>query len=235
MKSRKTPSGSTLAATTVAAIFGFLLLVPQPLDAQEEVSSAIRRYRDREASTGYYEQHEVLPRSQQALVEIPGVRQGLFPYSPNAAQVRNRSRLADSHQGIQFYAIQRCETCHPQQARDLHTVRANITCRQCHGAEPIASLAHYYSPMNPIRKHAYVCAKCHPGANASYAGYVIHEPAAGSVQAKSDFPVLYYVYWFMFVLLVGTLAFFIPHSILLGLRELIGLQRKTKNDDEKAH
>ena len=147
-----------------------LLLLPAIASAQgEEVSSAIRRYKDREASTGYYEEYEMRPRRQRPFVEIPGVRRGIFPYSPTAAKVRVRMRLADSHQGIRFYERRRCEDCHIEQTRDIHTVRANLTCRQCHGGEPIASNAHYFSPLNPIRRHAYVCAKCHEGASACYA------------------------------------------------------------------
>ncbi len=118
-----------------------LLLLPVMTPAQEEVASALRRYKDREVSTGYYEEYEVLPRRQRPFVEIPGVRRGLFPYSPTAARVRVRTRLADSHQGIKFYQGRRCEDCHIKETKDFHTVRANLTCRQCHGGEPIASLA----------------------------------------------------------------------------------------------
>lgn len=220
--------------------FGALLLIgsflmPWSVSAQEEVASAIHRYKGYEASTGYYEEYEVLPRRQLPFVEIPGVKRGTFAYSPNSAQVRIRTRLADSHWGIKFYSRRRCEDCHIQEAKDIHTTRANLTCRQCHGGEPIASISHYFSPMNPIRRHAYVCAKCHEGANASYASYIIHEPPAGSSMAKTDFPALYYAYWFMLMLFVGTLAFFIPHSFLVGMRELFKKKRKTKNADIDAH
>ena len=219
-----------LAARWLAtSILAVLFLLPEPATGQEEVASSIRRYKEREASTGYYEEYEVLPRRQRPFVEIPGVGQGVFPYSPVAAQVRIRTRLADSHRGIKFYWRRRCEDCHIPETRDIHTTRANLTCRQCHGGEPVASINHYYSPLNPIRKHAYVCAKCHEGASASYASYVIHEPSAGSALARTGFPILYYTYWFMLVLLVGTLAFFIPHSFLVGLRELFRKKRK----DEK--
>jgi len=220
---------SSLQIWMAGALLAGVMLLANTASAQEEVASAIRRYKAYEASTGYYEEYEVLPRRQLPLVSIPGVRRGLFPYSPTAASVRNRSRLADSHLGIKFYERRRCEACHVEQTRDIHTVRANLTCRQCHGGEPVASIAHYYSPLNPIRRHAYVCAKCHEGASASYASYVVHEPAAGSSLARTSFPILYYTYWFMLVLLVGTLAFFIPHSFLVGLRELFRKKRK----DEK--
>ena len=218
-----------------ALLLGGILFSAVPATAQEEVTSAIRRYKQYEVSTGYYEQYEARPRHQRPLVGIPGVSRGVFPYSPTAASVRSRSHLADSHRGIKFYWGRRCEDCHINETHDIHTTRANLTCRQCHGPEPIASIDHYYSPMNPIRRHAYVCAKCHEGASASYASYIVHEPAAGSSLARSSFPILYYTYWFMLVLLVGTLAFFIPHSFLVGLRELFKNKRKTKNADTNAH
>jgi len=215
-----------LCVMLAALAGGALLFLPPAVSAQEEVTSAIRRYKQYEFSTGYYEEYEAKPRRQRPLVSVPGVSQGLFPYSPSGAEVRNRARLADSHQGIQFYDRRRCEECHVKETLDMHTVRANLTCRQCHGGEPIASLEHYYSPLNPIRKHAFVCAKCHEGASASYAAYVVHEPAPGSPEARNTFPGLYYAYWFMLLLLAGTLAFFIPHTFFVGLRELFRKKRK---------
>jgi Zn finger protein HypA/HybF involved in hydrogenase expression len=231
----KTPCLLKLFVMLALAAAGALLLLPAPVSAQEEVASAIRRYKDREASTGYYEEHEVRPRRIKPLVGVPGVEEGIFNYSPTAAKVRNRSHLADSHMGIAFYKEKTCQTCHPEQAKDIHTVRANLTCRQCHGGEPIASNQYFKSPMNPIRKHAYVCAKCHEGSSASFASYIVHEPAPGSAAARKGFPILYFTYWFMTVLLVGTLAFFIPHSFLTGLRELFNKKRTTNNDAADAH
>jgi len=217
------------------AAAGVLFALPPPASAQEEVASAIRRYKDREVSTGYYEEFEVRPRRGRPFVEVPGVQAGVFSYSPTAAQVRIRSRLADSHMGIAFYTDKTCVACHSEEAKDIHTVRVNLTCRQCHGGEPIASLQHYNSPLNPIRKHAYVCAKCHEGASASYASYIVHQPAPGSAAARKGFPILYFAYWFMAVLLVGTLAFFIPHSFLVGVRELTTRKKEVENDADAAH
>jgi hypothetical protein len=211
---------------TGAVILLGLLLLAEMAAAQEEVASAIRRYKEKEVSTGYYEEYELTPRRQRPLVGVPGVSRGIFPYSPSAEKVRVRTHLADSHQGIKFYEQQRCDYCHIKETKDIHTVRANITCRQCHGGEPIASIDHYYSPMNPIRKHAYVCAKCHEGASASFASYVVHEPPPGAPTTQKSFPALYYAYWLMLSLLLVTLGFFIPHSLLVGLRELFGRKGK---------
>lgn len=216
----KNRSGRKWASHAVGLLTAGLVLLPVPLFAQEEVASAIRRYKGYEVSTGYYEEFEARPSRLRPFVGVHEASKGTFPYSPTAAGVRIRTRLADSHQGIKFYQNLRCETCHPAEAQDLHTTRANLTCRQCHGGEPIASLGHYYSPLNPIRRHAYVCSKCHEGASASFAAYVVHEPPPGSPAARKAFPGLYYAYWFMLLLLAVTLAFFIPHSFLVGLREL---------------
>jgi len=218
---------TNIAVISVAAVLLVELLgLPALSPAQEEMASAIRRYKDREVSTGYYEEYEALPHRQRPLVEIPGVKGGLFPYSPTAAQVRSRTHLADSHQGIKFYWNLRCQICHLTETTDIHTTRANLTCRQCHGGEPIASINHLYSPLNPIRKHAYVCSKCHEGASASYASYVVHEPNPAMVGTLTSFPLLFYVFWFMVVLAVGTFLVFLPHTLIWGIRELFVKMKK---------
>ena len=158
-----------------------------------------------------------------------GVKEGLFSYSPTAAIVRSRRHLADSHLGIQFYDRRRCEDCHVQETRDIHTVRGNLTCRQCHGGEPIASNDHYFLPMNPIRRHAYVCAKCHEGSSASFASYVVHTPNPAMVSTMREFPALFYVFWAMVAIAVGTFVVFMPHTGLWGIRELF--MRKEKKGE----
>jgi hypothetical protein len=228
MKGRQRLQGGLLGV--VVSVVLALTFPPDVTYAQEEVASAIRRYKDREVSTGFYEQYEVKPRRMAPLVGVPGVARGIFPYSPTAARVRTRTRLADSHQGIKFYQRQRCEYCHIQETRDIHTTRANLTCRQCHGGEPIASLGHYYSPFNPIRRHAYVCAKCHEGSSASFASYVVHTPNPALIGTKATFPVLFYVFWIMVALTVGTFVVFLPHTALWGVREL--LMKKEKEEGE---
>jgi len=216
-------------------LFGAVTLAPAVVPAQEEVTSAIRRYRDREASTGYYEEYEAKPRRMRPFVGVPEVLRKALPLSPEAAQVRVRTHLADSHQGIEFYAMRRCDECHVEEAKHSHTVRGNITCRQCHGGEPIASINYYFSPLNPIRRHAYVCAKCHEGANASFATFLVHEPAAGSAEARKTFPSLYYANWFMFLLIVGTMGFFVIHSLVWITREFYHhyvIEKRKKPEDE---
>jgi hypothetical protein len=48
---------------------------------------------------------------------------------------------------------------------------------------------------------------------------------------------LYYTYWFMLALLVGTLAFFLPHTFLVGFRELFTRlkTRKIEAQSDREH
>jgi hypothetical protein len=213
---------------------GLLLVLPAAAPAQEEVTTSIRRYKDRESSTGFYEEYEAKPRRMRPFVGSPGVLRPSFPYSPKAAEIRIRTYLADSHRGVKFYNLRTCVECHAEEARNDHTIRGNITCRQCHGSEPIASIAHYYSPLNPVRRHAYVCSKCHEGASLSFATYVVHEPKPGSPATRKTFPSLFYADWFMYLLVVGTMGFFVVHTVVWVSKELYHViaEKKEKPEDE---
>ena len=211
-----------------------VLIVPsRPAWSQEAGTARIYRYRERVAS-GYYEGYEVSPRRARARKQRPGTGRDLFQYGSSSAMVRVRARLPDSHQGLKFYNRNTCIECHPEEARNLHSARAGITCRQCHGLEPIPAINHYYSPMNPIRRHTYICAKCHEGATAAFAGFYVHEPPSMSLATKKIFPVLFYASWGMLFLLAGTLAFFVPHSLMVGLRELFDRKKAPEHEDEDA-
>ncbi len=208
------------------------ILVPGRASAQEEVTSSYYKYREREASTGYYEEYEVKPFGPSPFIQAPGLTGRGMRYRSDEKNVWNRRFLADSHLGIPFYLNRTCESCHVEQAGNMHTTRAGITCRQCHSSEPIASINHYYSLMNPIRRHAYVCAKCHEGASASFATYVVHAPNPAQEGTREVFPVLYYVFWAMVVLACATFVVFLPHTALWGIRELFAKKEKVSDEPE---
>jgi hypothetical protein len=193
----------------------------EPAWAQKEVTSKPYRYSERELSVRSYETHEVKPRSYSVFVRGGIPQREAIVLSPIAEKVRRRKYLADSHWGLKFYERLTCIRCHPRQARNLHKIRANITCRQCHGPEPIAGINHYYSKMYPRRRHAFICAKCHEGANASFATYVVHEPNPVAGSTRESFPLLFYVFWMMAAIAVGTFAAFLPHTVAWGLREFL--------------
>ena len=43
---------------------------------------------------------------------------------------------------------------------------------------------------------------------------MVHEPQAGAPQTRKIFPSLYYSNWLMYLLIVGTLGFFVLHTLI---------------------
>jgi cytochrome b subunit of formate dehydrogenase len=215
--------------TAIRSLTLLLLLIigaPEPGWAQKEVTSEVYRYRDREMSARHYETYEYKPRTHLPFIKGKIPRRGLIEVAPTAESVRHRKYLADAHWGLKFYERRTCVDCHPQQSRSMHSVRLRLTCRHCHGPEPISGIAHYYSSMNPRRRYAFVCSKCHKGASFSYSTFKVHEPNPAARTTLTTFPALSVVFWGMIAIAVGTFAVFLPHTFLWGLRELLSLGGK---------
>lgn len=209
------------------ALFFLATFMPASTWAQREVTSPISRYGGREVLVSrYYERYEAKPRTHLPFMEGPFPRKALITLSPTAERVRIRKYLSDAHAGLEFYERRTCIECHPDQARDLHKTRVNITCGQCHGGEPIAGIGHYYSSMNPRRRYAFVCAKCHEGSSASFATYRIHAPSPMKVNTLNTFPALFYVFWGMIAIAGGTFLVFLPHAAVWGIREFFVKKEK---------
>lgn len=208
--------------TIFMALLMAVTFLSVPSAAQEEVAGS-DRYRLRESSTGYYEEYEVLPSRGSPFVQwnAPAESVAIGGRAPAATY------QADAHAAVPNYGHQRCTSCHKSAAHNnRHATRNNIACRQCHGREPIAGINYYFSPLNPIRRHAAVCAKCHQGASGSFATYVVHEPSPLLAGTEKSFPVLYWAVWIMIGIAVGTFALFLPHTGLWMLRELFTRKRK---------
>lgn len=199
------------------AMLWLLCLLP-PCGGQA-LADAVHPYEA--ASSGYFRDSDTLP-SAYAQYRQEAER-AFWGFGPGAAGVKRSSFRADAHAGVAGYPARGCVGCHEAQRYSLHSSRGNVSCIQCHRQQPIAGIHHYYSAMNPIRRHAYVCAKCHEGASASFATYVVHEPPPLAAATAREFPLFYYATWFMVILAVGVFAVFIPYVVLWGLRELIGL------------
>ncbi|WP_459935568.1 hypothetical protein [Desulfonatronum parangueonense] len=214
-------------------LFILMFFLPESSFGQEEMASRYYRYRSTEMSTGIYEEYEVRPRSMEGRIESPDIRgRGISRVFEEENRAVNRLFLGDAHQGLRFYEQRRCVSCHVEEAgNNRHFVRHNITCRQCHGQEPIASSRHFFSRLNPIRRHTHVCAQCHEGAGPSFALYRIHEPNPARAATADVLPVLYYAFWIMIVIAVGTFALFLPHTIFWGIRELF--IKKERSPDEQ--
>ncbi len=181
-------------------------------------------------STGIYEEYEVRPMGIQGHFEQKTrFGTGISRIDTEDARAWNRMFLNDAHKDLAYYEQRRCVDCHSKNANNRHTVRYGITCRQCHGGEPIAGINHYFSRLNPIRQHTHVCAKCHTGATAAFAAYRIHEPNPAMTATLDLFPSLFYTFWAMIAIAVATFAVFLPHTLLWIVRELF---RKRKKEDD---
>ncbi len=174
------------------------------------------------AASGYFRAEDTLPGSYRLYQQQPKELNWLWAVGPKKPELRRASFAADAHAETPNYSPRtRCIECHAGYAKDMHQTRAGITCVQCHRDTPIAGIYHYFSAMNPIRRHAYICAKCHEGASPSFASYVVHEPNVLTASALGEFPLLFYATWFMIIVAGSVFVVFIPYSAFWGIRELI--------------
>ena len=119
--------------------------------------------------------------------------------------------------------VERCSSCHPDmgytfsknyhgQVTGMGYTRA-AQCPDCHGAHGILSTDDPASMTHPDNLVA-TCGKCHPGANENFIQYMPH----ADYHDAERYPVLYYVYLAMVILLTGTFAFFGVHTLLWFIR-----------------
>ena len=174
------------------------------------------------AGTGYFRDQDTLPGSFRFYQQLPGGEARLWGMGPSRPKIRRSSFKIDAHDDVADYSPEvRCQKCHAPQTKDLHYLRMGITCVQCHRSRPVAGVFQYYSSLNPIRRHAYVCAKCHEGATPSFASYMVHEPNPIASEARGTFPLLYYAVWFMLILAGGVFVIFLPYTVLWWIRDLV--------------
>ena len=209
---------------TIICLLGVLLMAlpafGQVMDVPEEM-----------AGTGYFRDQDTLPGAFRFYRQLPGGGGGLWGLGPNRRKISRSSFKMDAHDGVADYSPEvRCKKCHIPQTKDLHYLRMGITCVQCHRSQPIAGVFHYYSSLNPIRRHAYVCAKCHEGATPSFASYMVHEPNPIASETRDSFPLFYYGVWIMLILAVGVFVIFLPYTAFWWMREFAGkLTRRPDN------
>ncbi|MEW5794780.1 MAG: cytochrome c3 family protein [Candidatus Zixiibacteriota bacterium] len=82
-------------------------------------------------------------------------------------------------------------------------------CHDCHGSHDILppdNPASHLSRQNIVA----TCAQCHEGSHRRFAGYLTH----ATHHDRDKYPALFYVFWFMTILLIGTLAIATTHTLL---------------------
>jgi predicted CXXCH cytochrome family protein len=102
-------------------------------------------------------------------------------------------------------------------------------CYDCHGAHDILPVTDPRSRLS----HANIvqtCAKCHPGSHRQFAGYLTH----ATHHDPKRYPFLFYAFWGMTTLLVGTLTVSGAHTA-LWLRRSLEYRRGLAEVTESAH
>jgi predicted CXXCH cytochrome family protein len=115
--------------------------------------------------------------------------------------------------------LDECGTCHEHEtetyfetyhgkASMLSGGEKTAKCSDCHGSHDI--LPAYYSKSRLNRRNVVeTCKKCHPGSNRKFTGYLTH----ATHHDREKYPYLYYTFWGMTGLLLGTFAFFGIHTL----------------------
>ena len=81
-------------------------------------------------------------------------------------------------------------------------------CNDCHGSHEILKVS---DPNSHLSRDNIVdtCAKCHPGSHRRFAGYLTH----ATHHDPKKYPALFYAFWGMTGLLLGTFGFFGLHTL----------------------
>ena len=147
-------------------------------------------------------------------------------------------RRADS-EGFKLEIMSQCGRCHEKIAETyFDTYHGKVSqlgytktakCYDCHGAHDILPVD---DPKSKLSRENVVetCKSCHPAANRQFAGYLTHATHHDPVK----YPILFWAFWGMTGLLVGTFFIAGMHTLLWFPRSL-EWRRKLKKirDDEQ--
>jgi cytochrome b subunit of formate dehydrogenase len=113
------------------------------------------------------------------------------------------------------------ETYHGKVSKLGYTAAAK--CYDCHGAHDVLPT---WDPRSHLSRENIVatCGQCHQGSNRRFAGYLTH----ATHHDKRKYPALFYTFWFMTFLLIGTLT-------ASGIHTALWLPRSFQMRKEKKH
>lgn len=129
--------------------------------------------------------------------------------------------------------IQECGTCHSKELETYHkTYHGKVTrlgyttaakCSDCHGSHKILSKDDEGSTLSP-GYILYTCQACHAKAGFSFTKFYAH----AEEENRAEYPLLYYIFLFMTILLIGVFTFFFLHTSLWAYRSLRERTKKTE-------
>ncbi len=106
---------------------------------------------------------------------------------------------------------------------------AAAKCYDCHGSHnilPVNNPNSMLSHQNIVK----TCGACHEGSHRQFAGYLTH----ATHHDRYKYPILFYTFWFMTILLTGTLIVFGTHTI-LWLPRSFKMMKENKLIRKKSH
>ncbi len=96
-------------------------------------------------------------------------------------------------------------------------------CNDCHGAHNILPVSDPKSTLS-LQNVVETCKTCHPNSNRKFTGYLTH----ATHHNKDKYPILFYTFWFMTILLIGTFSFFGLHTLMWIPRAMMERKRLRK-------
>jgi cytochrome b subunit of formate dehydrogenase len=179
-------------------------------------------------------------------------------HSPTITKVKGDQKLPTCDNCHTAHGIQRtdatdfkltimtqCGSCHAEITKSyFETYHGKVSklgyvktakCYDCHGAHdilPVWDTKSHLSRSNIVK----TCAQCHPGSNRRFAGYLTH----ATHHDPKKYPFLFFAFWAMTGLLIGTLTLAGFHTIawlprsLQYRRDLIKAEREATLAAEKA-
>jgi len=136
-------------------------------------------------------------------------------------------------EGFKLNIINQCGRCHQDVTQTyFETFHGKVSklgytaaakCYDCHGAHDVLPV---WDPKSHLSRQNIVktCGQCHPGSHRRFAGYLTH----ATHHDRDKYPALFYTFWFMTFLLVGTFGFFGLHTALWLPRSFQAMKERKK-------
>jgi len=138
---------------------------------------------------------------------------------PTCEDCHTSHAIAGTDRGdFRLMMMNQCGGCHVEETETFFdTFHGKVSrlgdegaakCYDCHGTHnilPPEDPASTLSRQNAVE----TCAQCHPAANARFTGYLTH----ATHHDPEKYPLLFYSFWAMTALLVGTLTFALLHTL----------------------
>jgi cytochrome b subunit of formate dehydrogenase len=136
-------------------------------------------------------------------------------------------------EGFKLDVINQCGRCHEEvMGTYFETFHGKVSklgytaaakCYDCHGAHDVQPT---YNPKSRLSRQNIVatCGQCHEGSHRQFAGYLTH----ATHHDRHKYPILFYTFWFMTSLLVGTLAVAGAHTLLWLPRSFQAMKQHKK-------